>query len=84
MRNLYLAILEGKITASVLKDKFLAYGLTAVQIGQIFDILFAISGATKTNWLLSLLQIYSRLFITFGTLPKIPNVFLVVLLKTKV
>lgn len=75
LRAAYLAIKKKKITAEVLKDKLLLKGLTAVQVAQVFDIIFALCGATKNNWVLCLFQVYSRLFILFGSLKLNPRVF---------
>ena len=67
VRSLYLAISQKKVTAPILKDKLLSYGLTTTQVAQIFDIVFSLIGATKTSWLFSIFQVYGRLVILFST-----------------
>ncbi len=71
---LYLAALQKSLAAPVFLHPLLSASLTLAQTMQIFDVIFALAGATKTNTLQSAIQVYSRLFVLYGSLYRFPTV----------
>ena len=74
LRGLYLAIEQKNAFEPIFKDDKLAKSLMFAQVMQCLDVVFAFLRFTNTFWLLSLIQILSRVIIIFGTLCIHPDV----------
>ena len=76
LRAAYLSSKYLSLSIPIFEDPILCNGLVLAQTSQAFDVIFAAAKLTRTNWFYSFMQVYSRLFILFGSLWIAPNVLL--------